>query len=91
MSIEWDIKKAKSNLKKHGVSFEEAQTVLEDDFAQTIDDDDHSFEEKRFITIGESLAKRLLVVFHTIEGDYVRIISARKPTRGERQSYEEGI
>jgi uncharacterized protein len=81
MSIEWDIKKAKSNLKKNGVSFKEAQTVLEDDFALTIDDDDHSFEEKRFITIGESLAKRLLMVFHTIEDDCVRIISALKPTR----------
>jgi uncharacterized protein len=91
MSIEWDSNKANSNLKKHRVSFEEAQTVLEDDFALTVDDDEHSVNERRFITIGESLAKRLLIVFHTIEEDCVRIISARKPTRGERQNYEEGI
>ena len=91
MCVEWDIAKAKSNLKKHRVSFAEAQTVLEDDFALTVNDDSHSFEERRFVTIGESLAKRLLIVFHTIEPEKIRIISARKPTKRERQNYEEGI
>lgn len=88
MKIEWDENKAASNLQKHKVSFDEAQTIFDDPLAATIDDPDHSFEEQRFITIGESSANRLLIVSHTLEPEKVRIISARKPTRGERESYE---
>ncbi len=90
MQIEWDENKAASNLVKHKVSFAEAQTVFDDPLAATADDPDHSFDERRFITIGESFAGRLLVVSHTLEPDVLRIVSARKPTRGERESYENG-
>jgi uncharacterized DUF497 family protein len=84
MKIEWDENKAVSNLKKHKVSF------IEDPLAATVDDPDHSFVEMRFITIGESTAGRLLVVSHTLEPEEIRIISARKPTRRERESYGNG-
>jgi uncharacterized DUF497 family protein len=88
MKFEWDKNKAESNLKKHRVSFEEAETIFEDDFTVTIIDDAHSFNEKRFITIGESLAGRLLIVSHTFDENKIRIISARKPTKTERKDYE---
>lgn len=90
MKIEWDENKAVSNLRKHKVSFAEAQTVFDDPMAATENDPDHSIEERRFITIGISVAGRLLIVSHTFEPETVRIISARKPTRGERESYESG-
>lgn len=89
MKFEWDKNKAESNLKKHRVSFEEGETVFEDDFTVTINDDAHSFDEKRFVTIGQSLAGRLLIVFHTFEEERIRIISARKPTKAERKDYEQ--
>jgi len=76
MKFEWDKNKAKNNLRKHRVSFEEAETVFEDDFTVTIIDDAHSFDEKRFVTIGESLAGRLLIVSHTFDEEKIRIISA---------------
>jgi len=88
MKFEWDKNKAKTNLRKHRVSFEEAETVFEDDFTVTIIDDAHSFDEKRFVTIGESLAGRLLIVSHTFDEKKIRIISARKPTKTERKDYE---
>ncbi len=88
MKFEWDKNKAKTNLRKHRVSFEEAETVFEDDFTVTIIDDAHSFDEKRFVTIGESLAGRLLIVSHTFDEEKIRIISARKPTKTERKDYE---
>lgn len=88
MKYEWDKTKAKANLRKHQISFEEAKTVFEDLLALTIQDESHSFEEKRFITVGESIAGRLILVCHTFGGENVRIISARKPTRGERKRYE---
>jgi uncharacterized DUF497 family protein len=90
MKIEWDENKAVSNLRKHKVSFAEAQTVFDDPLAATDNDPDHSIKERRFITIGISVAGRLLIVSHTFEPETVRIISARKPTRGERESYENG-
>lgn len=90
MKFEWDKNKAKINLEKHRVSFEEAETIFDDDFTVTIVDDEHSFEEQRFITIGQSLAGRLLIVSHTFEEETIRLISARKPTKGERDSYENG-
>ena len=90
MQFEWDRKKARANLSKHGVSFEEAATALEDDLSLTGDDPDHSEVEGRLITFGISRAARLLVVSHTERGDRIRIISARLATRTERELYEEG-
>jgi uncharacterized DUF497 family protein len=90
MKIEWDPRKAKSNLKKHKVSFEEAATALSDPIAATGADPDHSITEDRFITFGVSEKGRLLVVAHTDEGETIRIISARKASKGEKEIYEEG-
>ena len=90
MEIEWDKNKAEANLRKHQVSFEEAETVFDDPLALTVNDESHSFDEKRFITVGESKIGRLILVSHTIGKENVRIISARKPTRGEREDYEHG-
>jgi uncharacterized DUF497 family protein len=89
MRFEWDENKATGNLIKHGVSFEEAVTVFDDPLSDTFDDPDHSAEERRFIIIGTSGRGRMLVVSHTDDGVTVRIISAREPTRGEREFYEE--
>ena len=85
----WDPNKAKSNQRKHKISFEEAQTVFYDDFAQLIPDPDHSADEDRFILLGRSGQMRILVVCHCYrEGDSViRIISARKATKKEQKSY----
>lgn len=89
MQFEWDGEKAESNLKKHGVSFEEAQTVFGDDLARIFDDDEHSFEEKRIGIVGHSENSRLLIVAFTERGnDTIRIISARETTPSERKKYE---
>jgi uncharacterized DUF497 family protein len=90
MKIEWDPQKAKLNLKKHGVAFEEAATALIDPMSVTGADPDHSDYEERYITFGISENNRLLVVSHTEEGETIRIISARKAIKGERKLYEEG-
>jgi uncharacterized DUF497 family protein len=90
MNIEWDPRKAKFNLRKHGVSFEEAATALSDPMSATGADPDHSIMEDRYITFGLSERGRLLVVSHTEEGETIRIISARKASKGERELYEEG-
>ena len=90
MKIEWDPKKAKSNLKKHGVSFEEAATALNDPMAATGADPDHSITEDRYVTFGVSEKGRLVVVSHTEKDETIRIISARKASKGERELYEEG-
>ena len=90
MKIEWDQRKAISNLRKHGVSFEEAATALSDPMSVTGYDPDHSVYEERFITFGISQAGRLLTISHTEEKDKIRIISARKADKGERELYEEG-
>ena len=87
--VEWDPYKAKWNLAKHKVSFEEAATALLDPLARTSPDPDHSSEECRFITFGASARQRLLVVSFTWRGDLIRIISARLATRRERAIYEE--
>jgi len=91
LTFEWDVKKAASNLAKHGVTFEEAITVFGDPLAVIFDDEDHSRDEIREIIIGHSALVRLLLVSFT-ERDrmVVRIISARKATRRERKDYEEG-
>jgi len=90
MEFEWDDDKADSNLRKHGVSFLEAQTVFADPLALTGCDPDHSREEDRYITMGTSLEGRLLVVSHTDREDRLRIISAREASRRERRDYEDG-
>lgn len=91
MNFEWDENKARANLKKHGVSFEEAQTVFYDENALLIDDPDHSEDEERFIILGLSAGTRLLVVCHCYRESetVIRIISARKATRKETQFYEQ--
>jgi uncharacterized protein len=89
MKIEWDPKKAKLNLQKHGVSFEEAATALSDPMAATGADPDHSITEERYITFGVSVKDRLVVVSHTDKDETIRIISARKAKKGERKLYEE--
>ncbi len=90
MRIEWDPRKAQSNLRKHKVSFEEASTALSDPMAATGADPDHSVTEDRFVTFGVSERGRLLVVAHTDERETIRIISARTASKGERELYEEG-
>jgi uncharacterized DUF497 family protein len=88
--FEWDEQKAKRNLIKHSVSFEEASTIFGDRGLVTFYDAFPS--EDRFIAIGYSeLTRLLLVVYCGREADIFRIISARRPTRKERKSYEEGI
>ena len=89
MDFEWDPRKAEINLRKHGVSFTEAGTVFGDDFAITVPDPDHSNDEDRYITIGWSDRRRLLMISHTDRGDRIRIISARELTKVERKEYEE--
>jgi uncharacterized DUF497 family protein len=89
MRFEWDPRKAAANLRKHGISFEEATTALRDDLALTGRDPDHSTGEARYITFGVSSQGRLLVVSHTERGGSVRIISARTATKSERKIYEE--
>ena len=89
MSFEWDKKKAVSNLRKHGVSFEEASTALRDSFSATAHDPDHSEDEDRFVTLGVSSIGRLLAVAHTERGNNIRIIFARLAIKLERQIYEE--
>ncbi len=89
MQFAWDEKKAATNLAKHGVSFEEAATVFGDPLSDTFDDPDHSTEERRFVIIGMSDKGRMLIVAHIDDGEVVRLISAREPTRGEREFYEE--
>jgi uncharacterized DUF497 family protein len=90
MKIEWDPVKAAANLKKHGVTFEEAATALSDPMAVSGHDPDHSIYEERFITFGISERRRLVVVSHTEEEETIRIINARKASKGERELYEEG-
>jgi len=90
MKFEWDPKKARSNLRKHKVSFEEAATAMSDPMAVTGADPDHSTGEFRYITFGISERGRLLVVAHTEQRDSIRMISARLASKGERKIYEEG-
>jgi len=88
--IRWNPRKAWVNLRKHKVSFDEALTVFKDDLSVTKPDPDHSLEENRFLTLGLSCNLRLLLVAHTEDSDELRIISARVPTRSERDAYENG-
>jgi uncharacterized DUF497 family protein len=89
LNFEWDSNKAKSNLGKHGVRFEEASTIFGDPRSLTIPDPMHSDLENRFIALGTSHRGKLLVVVHTERGDDIRVISARVASRRERPNYEE--
>jgi len=85
---EWDARKARKNIHKHGVSFEEAITVFQDKFSLTKDDPLHSEKEERYIDIGRSKNGTLLVVVYTEHGENIRIISCRNATPAERTTYE---
>jgi uncharacterized protein len=86
----WDPRKARANLRKHKVAFEEAETVFRDRLSVTKQDPNHSSEERRFLTLGLSFNYRLILVAHTEDPGEIRIISARLPTRSERDAYENG-
>ena len=90
MKFDWDPKKAETNLRKHGVSFDEGATVFLDPMAISGLDPEHSVGEDRYITFGFSSLGRLLAVCHTYRPGTIRIINARRVTRGERKMYEEG-
>ena len=92
LRFEWDPRKAAANLRKHGVSFSEAETVFADEHGIIIDDVEHSDAEERFVLLGISAASRSLVVVHCYRADdlIIRIISARKADRIERRQYHEG-
>lgn len=92
MRFDWDTSKAAANLRKHQVSFDDAKTVFFDDFAVQFFDEEHSEDEERFIMLGMSSNARLLVVCHCERagGEVIRIISARKATRGESAFYRGG-
>jgi uncharacterized DUF497 family protein len=87
--FEWDGHKARTNLRKHDVEFEEAASVFLDPLAITYPDPDHSRHERREITIGYTMRGRLVFVAHCERGDRIRIISARPVTANERKQYEE--
>jgi uncharacterized DUF497 family protein len=89
MNFEWNSERAAENLERHGISFEEAATAFGDPLSITIGDPDHSEAEDRFILLGMTFRGRLVVVVHTDRGENVRVISARIPTRRERQFYEQ--
>ena len=90
MKFDWDPKKAETNLRKHGVSFDEPATTFLDPHAVSGPDPDHSVDEERYITFGYSQLTRLLAVCHTYRPGAIRIINARRVTRSERKIYEEG-
>jgi uncharacterized protein len=90
VQFEWDPEKARLNLAKHGVQFDEAATVFGDPLSITIEDPDHSQEEQRFLTTGLSSRLRLVIVSHTDRDHRVRLISARVAAAAERKQYERG-
>jgi uncharacterized DUF497 family protein len=87
--IVWDDRKDKANRAKHSIAFEDAANVFFDKLALTVADADHSWDELRFVTIGSTSNRGTVIVFYTETDDEIRIMSARKPTRSERLSYEE--
>lgn len=87
-NFEWDEKKAKINIHKHGVSFQEATTIFQDTFSLTMNDVVHSTDEERFIDIGLSSNGHILVVTYTERKNNIRIISCRKATLAEKKAYE---
>lgn len=89
LEFEWDARRASANLKKHGVTFEEAVSVFGDVSAALLPDEDHSADERRELLIGHSRKRRLLIVAFTERGPRVRITNARRATQSERTAYEE--
>ena len=89
MVYEWDSGKATANLKKHQVAFAEAATVFLDPLAVTYQDPDHLEGEPRYVTVGESSRRRVILVAHLDRRDRIRIISARRATRKEAHEYTE--
>ena len=89
LTFEWDEEKARTNLRKHRVSFDETKTLFNDPFLMTFPDPEHSLAEARYVSIGLSAQGRILVVSHTDREMNVRLISCRKATRTERRAYEE--
>jgi uncharacterized DUF497 family protein len=89
IEFEWDASKAAANVKKHGISFQEAQSIFYDEFAVQFFDEEHSSEEERFLLLGMSTGARLLLVCHCEResGNIIRIISARKATKRENVFY----
>jgi uncharacterized DUF497 family protein len=90
VQFEWNPQKAATNPRRRRISFDEAATVLADPLSTTYPDDAHSEDEMRFLTIGASRQGRVLVVSHTERNETIRIISARRATRREREFYEQG-
>lgn len=88
-TFEWDSEKARLNLEKHGVTFDEAATTFSDRLSSTIGDPDHSEDESRFLLVGMSSRGRLLVVAHADRGDRIRLINARLASKREKRQYEE--
>jgi uncharacterized DUF497 family protein len=92
LGFSWDPKKARSNESKHGVTFEEAQSVFSDENGLLLDDPEHSEDESRFLLMGLSSFLRILVVSHTLPDQYtIRIINAREATRSENRQYGERL
>ena len=93
LRFSWDPRKSRANERKHGVSFDEAQTVFLDDSALIMGDPEHSDDEDRFVLLGVSSRLRLLVVCHCLResGDVIRLVSARKATKPERTQYRERL
>jgi uncharacterized protein len=87
MAYQWNPEKAAANLRKHGINFADAVSVFSDNLAITIPDE--RFDEERFVTIGMDAFARVLVIVYILQSDEMRLISARKATRQERQQYEE--
>ena len=90
IEIVWSGRKNRLNINNHKVDFSETGTIFDDPLQISMNDPDHSFDERQYITIGVSKQNRLLIVAHTFDNDKIRIIKARKPTRRERKNYEEG-
>ena len=89
VGFEWDERKARANQRKHKVDFADAATVFADDRAVTLTEDDP--EEERYVTLGMDALGRVLVVIYAMRGERIRIISARRATRGELEEYERGL
>ena len=89
LQFDWDEAKAETNIRKHGISFEEAITVFGDPLAVTIYDVGHSGDEDRFVNVGHSIGGRVLVVVYAERGEYIHIISCRRATPAEERQYEQ--
>jgi uncharacterized DUF497 family protein len=89
IAFEWSPRKEKANWRKHAVGFVEASTVFNDPLSITIPDPDSFIAEERFVIIGMSVERKLLIVVHTIKEERIRLISARPATKHEKRSYEE--